>query len=124
MSRSFWQIFWDAFTFTRSASSGDKTEEWDLLTEDSRTAIDGPWWVTENDLIGGWCVRTIGEPPSSGRGVTIADFIREEDARLCATARNLTMRTEAIAGIRAAETPDIAIDDDGTLYLDPRSSRQ
>lgn len=99
-------------------------EEWNYLVKDSEPATDGPWWVTENDLIGGWCVRTIGEPPSSGRGVTIADFIRQEDARLCATARNLTMQTEAIAGIRAAETFDLAIANDGTLYLNPRSSRR
>lgn len=99
-------------------------DEWDLLIEDSKTATDGPWWVTENDLIGGWCVRTIGEPPSSGRGITIGDFVRREDARLCASARNLTMQAEAIVGIRAAETPDIVIADDGTLYLNPRSSRR
>lgn len=93
------------------------------LAEDSENATDGPWWVTEDDLIGGWCVRTIGQPPSSGRGITIADFMRREDARICATARNLTVQTEAIAGIRAALTADMAIAEDGTLYLNPRSSR-
>lgn len=49
-------------------------------------ATDGPWYLQPNDLIGGWCVRTVDTPPSEGPG-EVADFIREEDAALIAHAR-------------------------------------
>ena len=48
----------------------------------------GPWFVTEEDLVGGWAVRTVPEPPSTGHGVTIADFMRREDAEFCVAVRN------------------------------------
>lgn len=120
MSRLFWRTFLDAFTFNTVTISGDKMRQWRALAEQSQTVTDGPWFVTKEDLVGGWCVRTINEPPSSGRGITIADFIREEDARLCATARNLQGRNhEADAGLRAATTDRLAIAENGQLYLKP-----
>ena len=60
------------------------------MTEDEikarlAAATPGPWFARPNDLIGGWCVRTADTPPSEGPG-EVADFIREEDARLVAAA--------------------------------------
>lgn len=49
-------------------------------------ATDGPWYAHADDLIGGWCVRTVDTPPSEGPG-EVASFIREEDAALIAHAR-------------------------------------
>lgn len=123
MSRSFWKQVLSTMTWHMIPITGDDKRRWERLAKDSENATDGPWFVTEEDLVGGWCVRTIDKPPSSGRGITIADFIREEDARLCAAARNLHMGFEAKPDVRAAETSDIAIADDGRLYLKSQSSR-
>jgi len=49
-------------------------------------ATAGPWYMQPNDLIGGWCVRTVDTPPSEGPG-EVASFIREEDAVFMAHAR-------------------------------------
>jgi hypothetical protein len=37
------------------------------------------WYVHENDLIGGWCVMPIDEPPSYGIA-EVADFLTKECA--------------------------------------------
>lgn len=87
------------------------------FTQGTEAATQGPWYVTENDLIGGWCIRTVDEPPSHGNGITIADFMREEDAHLCAAARNMYMRTETPTHLRHAATADLAVGKDGQLYL-------
>ena len=49
-------------------------------------ATDGPWYAHADDLIGGWCIRTVDTPPSEGPG-EVASFIRKEDAALIAHAR-------------------------------------
>jgi DNA-binding PadR family transcriptional regulator len=78
----------------------------------------GPWFVTEEDLVGGWAVRTVPESPSTGHGVTIADFMRREDAEFCVAVRNgLVLSRNAPAGVRGALTSDMAIDKNGWLWL-------
>lgn len=37
--------------------------------------LDIPWYPMPEDTIGGWCVMTTPDPPSTGRGFYIADFI-------------------------------------------------
>lgn len=49
-------------------------------------ATAGPWYLQPNDLIGGWCVRSVNSPPSEDPG-TVADFILEQDAAFIAAAR-------------------------------------
>lgn len=50
-------------------------------------ATSGPWFAHVDDLIGGWCIRTVDTQPSEGPG-EVASFIREEDATLIAHARS------------------------------------
>lgn len=68
-------------------------------------ATPGPWFAQPNDLVGGWCVRTVDAPPSKGAG-EVADFIREEDARFIAAApatiQTLIEEVEHLRGERAA----------------------
>lgn len=81
----------------------------------------GPWFVTEEDLVGGWAVRTVPEPPSTGHGVTIADFMRREDAEFCAAVRNdLVLPRNAPIKVRGARTDNITIDKNGWLWLKDR----
>lgn len=47
----------------------------------------GPWYAMRDDTIGGWCVRTTPDPPSSDKGRYVASFVTEEDARFIAEAR-------------------------------------
>lgn len=55
-----------------------------------------PWYLQRNDLIGGWCVKTVDAPPSEVPG-EVADFVREEDARLIASApEDLTALIEEV----------------------------
>lgn len=81
----------------------------------------GPWFVTEEDLVGGWAVRTTPEPPSTGRGVTIADFMRREDAEFCVAVRNgLVLPRNAPIELRGAFVSDLTIDKNGWLRLKPK----
>lgn len=81
----------------------------------------GPWFVAEEDLVGGWAVRTVPEPPSTGHGVTIADFMRREDAEFCAAVRNgLVLPRNAPIGVRGAFVSDLTIDKNGWLWLKER----
>lgn len=81
----------------------------------------GPWFVTEEDLVGGWAVRTVPEPPSTGHGVTIADFMRREDAEFCVAVRNdLVLPRNAPLAVRGAFVSDITIDKNGWLWLKPK----
>lgn len=90
---------------------------WRALRRAGKAATHGPWYVTEDDLVGGWCVRTSPLPPSSGHGVSVADFMREADARLCAAARNLHLGRPAPRYLAEGETTDLAVDADGHLVL-------
>ena len=64
-------------------------------------ATPGPWFAHADDLIGGWCVRTVDTPPSEGPG-EVASFIHEEDARLIAHARvDLEALVEEVEQLRA-----------------------
>ncbi len=49
-------------------------------------ASKGPWFAVENDLIGGWCVRTTPDPPSVKPG-DVADLLSQEDAEFISHAR-------------------------------------
>lgn len=81
----------------------------------------GPWFVTEEDLVGGWAVRTVPEPPSTGHGVTLADFMRREDAEFCAAVRNgLVLPRNAPIAARGAFVSDITIDKNGWLWVKPK----
>lgn len=81
----------------------------------------GPWFVTEEDLVGGWAVRTVPEPPSTGHGVTIADFMRREDAEFCVAVRNgLVLPRNAPLSVRGAFVSDLIIDKNGWLWLKER----
>jgi hypothetical protein len=57
----------------------------DAIKDRLAAATPGPWFGHADDLIGGWCVRTVDTPPSEGPG-EVASFIREEDADLIANA--------------------------------------
>lgn len=100
----------------------DATDLTQVLTEAAQAATDGPWFATPDDLVGGWCVRTVDAPPSTGRGRTVADFMRREDALLCAAARNAHLDQPGDPNLAAADTDTIGIDDDGHLYRRPRSN--
>src|SRR5690606_3717153 len=91
------------------------------LAEAAKAATDGPWFATTDDVVGSWCVRTVDEPPSTGRGRTVDDFMRREDALLCAAARNAYLGEPTDPGLAAADTDMIGIDDDGHLYRRPRA---
>lgn len=45
------------------------------------------WFAQENDLIGGWCVMPVNEPPSGGF-FAVADFVSEKIARYIAALHN------------------------------------
>lgn len=54
---------------------------------------DGPWYVQENDLMGGWCLCNVNIPPSrhnpdKGHRVIAETIIRREDAELVCILRN------------------------------------
>lgn len=36
------------------------------------------WYAKENDLIGGWCIMSTDDPPSTQKGFPIGDFLTEE----------------------------------------------
>lgn len=82
-----------------------KLNELNAIRARLAAATPGPWFAQPNDLIGGWCVRTVDAPPSEGAG-EVADFIREEDARFIAAApatiRALIEEVEHLRGERAA----------------------
>lgn len=92
------------------------------LIDATQDATDGPWFVTPEDLVGGWCVRTVDEPPSTGRGRTVADFMRREDALLCVAARNAYLGEPTDPGLATAATDTIGIDEDGHLYRRTRDN--
>lgn len=66
-------------------------ETWDLRQlrgerlEDE--VLQRKWFPQENDLIGGWCVMPVNEPPSGGC-FSVADFISERTARYIAALHN------------------------------------
>lgn len=66
--------------------AAQKTLDLEAIQARLAAATPGPWYAHADDLIGGWCVRTVETPPSEGPG-EVASFIREEDARLIAHAR-------------------------------------
>jgi hypothetical protein len=45
---------------------------------DLAAVLEAPWYVQPNDLIGGWCVTAINEPPSTGRGPAVADMVLDK----------------------------------------------
>lgn len=60
-------------------------EELNAIKARLTSATPGSWFARPNDLIGGWCVRTVDTPPSEGPG-EVADFIEEADANFIASA--------------------------------------
>lgn len=119
--RSLVERFITAFCFNPIESRFYRRELQQALTDHHPHVLVGPWFVTEEDLVGGWAVRTVPEPPSTGHGVTIADFMRREDAEFCASARNnLLLPRPAPIGVRGARTSDITIDQNGWLWLKER----
>lgn len=118
--RTFFDRFISAFAFNPIESHFYQQELQHTLAHDHPTLTVGPWFVTEEDLVGGWAVRTVPEPPSTGRGVTIADFMRREDAEFCAAVRNqLGPPRRAPIALRGAFVSDLYIDNDGDLHLKP-----
>jgi hypothetical protein len=51
------------------------------------------WYARPNDLIGGWCVMPVDEPPSGGMP-EVADFIRQEAAGHIAALHNQWLDTQ------------------------------
>jgi len=49
--------------------------------------LNTPWFARENDLIGGWCVMPVDEPPSLGVP-EVADFTTQELAEHIAELHN------------------------------------
>lgn len=60
-------------------------------------ALAARWYAHPNDLIGGWCVMPVDQPPSCGVG-EVADFTRQEIAEHIAGLHNARL-----AGIRAIQ---------------------
>jgi hypothetical protein len=54
------------------------------MRERAEAASPGPWYLRENDLIGGMCVMPVDVPPSSGVA-EVSDFGRVDDARYIAS---------------------------------------
>jgi hypothetical protein len=52
------------------------------------------WYARENDLIGGWCVMPLDEPPSYGVG-EVADFTTRELAEHVAALHNTWLENHA-----------------------------
>lgn len=52
-----------------------------------------PWYVQPNDLIGGWCIMPIDEPPSQGEAMIVADVISESLAREIVDAHNARLKS-------------------------------
>lgn len=60
--------------------------EWHRLVT---AATPAPWYAADNDIVGGRCIRTVDEPPSTCVGNTLADeVLRDDDADLIAWMRN------------------------------------
>jgi len=83
----------------------------------SEAVTDGPWYVVENDVIGGWSISTAVTPVSMGRGVVIADFMRRVDAELCVRARNNVAAGATPEIVRSAPTSQLRVAEDGALHL-------
>lgn len=54
---------------------------------------DGPWYVQENDTMGGWCICNVPIPPSRhdpvrGDRIISETIIRRDDAELICALRN------------------------------------
>jgi len=65
------------------------------------------WYSQKNDLIGGWCVRTVDSPPSKCRAKEIADLVQNEDisrfiARCPTLIRELLLEIECLREQRGA----------------------
>lgn len=57
-----------------------------------RKVLSSVWYAVPNDLIGGWVVRTVDEPPSYGHGYDVADFMTEDIAKYVAELHNEHLR--------------------------------
>lgn len=70
------------------------------------------WYVHPNDLIGGWCVMDVDQPPSAGPG-TVADVVTEGVARHIADLHNRALDgvggTAAGAGVPAGRAAHPAV---------------
>jgi hypothetical protein len=51
------------------------------MRERAEAATPGPYYVQPNDLIGGFMVRDEAEPPSTGHGRDVGDFMTVDDCR-------------------------------------------
>jgi hypothetical protein len=52
------------------------------------------WYARENDVIGGWCVMPVDEPPSYGVR-EVCDFVSRELAEHIAAVHNAWLETRA-----------------------------
>lgn len=60
-------------------------------------ASPGPWYVNENDLIGGWAIGTERGPVSGGRSRdNVADFMEQANANLIVAAVEMLRLTSSL----------------------------
>lgn len=64
-----------------------------MMAEDYLRA---PWYPQPNDLIGGWCLMLVDDPPSQG-GLMVGDLLDEAIARHIAQLHNQQLGIEHAA---------------------------
>lgn len=67
-------------------------DEWRQLRGDALSAamMTARWCAQPDDLIGGWCVMPVDEPPSCGVP-PVADFMSQQAAEYCARLHNASL---------------------------------